>query len=136
MAWLLLVGALALHVFDEAANDFLSVYNPAVLAIRERLPFIPLPTFSFDTWLAGLIAGITLLAALSPFAFKRAPWMRPLALFLGVLMAANAGLHISVTVFQGSIMPGTYSAPFLLAAAALLLASATRAWREPARPIS
>jgi hypothetical protein len=40
-----LCAALALHVADEALSGFLSVYNPAVRAIRERVPFLPLPTF-------------------------------------------------------------------------------------------
>jgi hypothetical protein len=40
-------------VTDEALTDFLSVYNPAVQAIRKRVPFIPLPIFKFRVWLAG-----------------------------------------------------------------------------------
>jgi hypothetical protein len=52
-AWLLLSVALSLHVTDEALTDFLSVYNPAVQAIRKRVPFIPLPIFKFRVWLAG-----------------------------------------------------------------------------------
>ena len=54
-AWILLCLALALHVFDEARTGFLDVYNPTVLAMRERLGWWPMPTFSFGVWLAGLI---------------------------------------------------------------------------------
>ena len=36
-AWIALSLSLALRVFDEAMTDFLSVYNPTVLAIREIL---------------------------------------------------------------------------------------------------
>ena len=67
-AWVVLALALALHVADEAANDFLAIYNPNVRAIRARFPFLPLPTFTFETWLTGLILGIALLLALSPLA--------------------------------------------------------------------
>lgn len=56
LAWLALAAALALHVADEAHADFLSVYNPTVLAIRERIPWIPLPTFTFGAWITGLAA--------------------------------------------------------------------------------
>ena len=57
-AWVAMAVVIALHVTDEATTDFLSVYNPAVRAIRARLPFLPLPTFTFGVWLAGLILGL------------------------------------------------------------------------------
>ncbi len=41
LAWIVFALAIAVHVADEAAHDFLSVYNPTVRAIRERLPFLP-----------------------------------------------------------------------------------------------
>src|SRR5438552_10327882 len=37
-AWAALCVAFAIHVTDEALTDFLSVYNPAVRAIRARFP--------------------------------------------------------------------------------------------------
>jgi len=60
-AWVALCVALAIHVADEALTDFLSVYNPAVGAIRARFPFLPLPTFTFRIWLGGLIVVTVLL---------------------------------------------------------------------------
>jgi len=60
-AWVALCVALAIHVADEALTDFLSVYNPAVRAIRARFPFLPLPTFTFRIWLGGLIVVTVLL---------------------------------------------------------------------------
>src|SRR5439155_13684259 len=42
VAWVVLCVALSVHVADEALTDFLSVYNPAVRAIRSRFPFLPL----------------------------------------------------------------------------------------------
>jgi hypothetical protein len=41
-AWLLLVGALAVHVLDEALTNFLDFYNPLVLSIRSQLPWFPM----------------------------------------------------------------------------------------------
>jgi hypothetical protein len=75
IAWVTLCLALAVHVTDEALTDFLSVYNPAVQAIRQKLPFLPLPTFTFELWLTGLILAIILLLLLSSFAFSGARWL-------------------------------------------------------------
>src|SRR5256886_14787310 len=68
VAWLALGAALAIHVVDEALTDFLSVYNPAVRAIRARFPFLPLPTFTFPVWLGGLVAVTAFLFPLAPAA--------------------------------------------------------------------
>ena len=121
VAWVALCLALAVHVTDEALTDFLSVYNPAVLAIRHKLPFLPLPTFAFEVWLTGLIAVVILLLLLSPFAFRGAWWMTPLSYFFGAIMLGNGLLHIAGSFYLGRLMPGVYSAPLLLGAAAYLL---------------
>jgi hypothetical protein len=63
-AWVGLALAPAVHVTDEALNHFLSVYNPAVLAIRGRWPFLWFPTFTFKVWLSGLAIAVLLLLAL------------------------------------------------------------------------
>ena len=122
-AWLALCVALAIHVADEALTDFLSVYNPAVRAIRARLPFLPLPTFTFPVWLAGLVAVTAFLTSLTPAAFRAAPGMRPTADVFGVVMAGNGLLHLGASLYKRRVMPGTYSAPLILAAAIYLLAS-------------
>lgn len=54
-AWLLLVSALAVHVVDEALTDVLGFHNPLVLSIRSRIPWFPMPTFTFGVWLVGLL---------------------------------------------------------------------------------
>ncbi len=120
LAWVTLCLAVGAHVTDEALTNFLSVYNPAVLAIRQRLPFLPLPTFTFRSWLIGLIAAVLLLFALSPFAFRGAPWMSLLAYPLSILMFGNGLGHISGSIYMGRLMPGVYSSPFLLCAASYL----------------
>jgi len=129
-AWLFLTGAIALHVADEAVHDFLGTYNPAVRSLRERIPQLPLPTFTFRAWLSGLIAGIILLLALSPFAYRRVSWLRPVAFVLSLLMIANAALHVAGSLALGRVMAGTYSAPVLFVAAVCLLVSSIRYWRR------
>jgi hypothetical protein len=118
-----LCAALAIHVADEALSGFLSVYNPAVRAIRERVPFLPLPTFTFRIWLAGLVVAVIGLASLSPFAFARAAWMAVPASAVAVVMLGNGALHIGASLYRRRLMPGVSSAPFLIAAAVWLLLS-------------
>ena len=100
------------------------MYNPAVRAIRARFPFLPLPTFTFRVWLTGLVLAVGVLASLTPFAIRGAPWMRPIAYAFGIVMAGNGLLHLVGSVYMRKAMPGVYSAPLLLAAAVYLLASA------------
>ena len=126
-AWLGLAGALALHVTDEALTDFLSVYNPAALAIRERLPYLRLPTFSFREWILGLSTGILLLFVLAPVAFRGSRWFTLLAMPFSVLMIANALGHIGSSLYMGRLMPGVCSAPVLLVAASLTFVYARQA---------
>ena len=90
-AWVTLCAALAIHVADETLTDFLSVYNPAVQAIRRHVPFLPLPIFTFRVWLTGLILAVVLLLALSRFVFHGARWMLPLSYIFGVLMLGKIG---------------------------------------------
>src|SRR5512145_1341092 len=79
VAWMVLCGALAVHVFDEALTDFLALYNPTVVAIRERYPFLPLTTFTFGGWLALLIFAIAALTGASFFVWKGRWAMRPIS---------------------------------------------------------
>jgi uncharacterized protein with HXXEE motif len=123
VAWLALCVTLAIHVADEALTDFLSVYNPAVRAIRARFPFLPLPTFTFRGWLTGLVLAVVVLASLTPFAYRGAGWIQPIANAVGIVMVGNALLHLVGSVYMRRAMPGVYSAPLLLAAALYLLVS-------------
>lgn len=122
-AWVALCLALALHVTDEALTDFLSVYNPTVEAIRQRLPFLPIRTFTFEGWLTSLIFAVILLLALSPFAFRGVKWMAILAYGFGILMLVNGTAHIALSVYTGRFMPGVYSSPLLLICSIYLLVS-------------
>lgn len=123
IAWIVIWAALALHVADEAANGFLFIYNPTVTALRERFGFWPMPNFTFEGWLTGLAAGILILAALTPFAFRNAGWMRPIFYFSAIVLCiANACGHTLATIFGRTVStvhfsrpaPGFISSPVLL----------------------
>jgi len=120
LAWVLLTLALALHVADEAFNDFLSFYNPAVRAIRQAIPFLPLPTFTFESWLSGLILAVVMLAVITPRVISGGRWTIWLSYFFAVFMILNGLGHITVSIYLGRPMPGVYSSPLLLGAAAFL----------------
>jgi len=130
-AWVAVALAVALHVTDEATHDFLAFYNPMALWIRSQVPFLPVPVFSFEIWLSGLIAGILLLLALSPLAFKGNRTLRfiayPLAIIVGLFNAAG---HIGGSIYFQRWMPGVYSAPLLLLAAIWLLIAAGKPWQQ------
>ncbi|HSR53213.1 MAG TPA: hypothetical protein VLV83_20505 [Acidobacteriota bacterium] len=134
-AWLGLATALAVHVADEAFTDFLPLYNSIVTGLRDSYSFVPFPTFTFPIWLGGLIAGVLLLYALTPFAFAGRLGLRYLAYPLSVLMILNALGHTAASVYLGTPAPGVYSSPLLLLAAVALLVTtrsitrSTRRWR-------
>jgi len=124
IAWLLLTIALAGHVLDEALTDFLSFYNPTVESIRESVPWFPMSTLDFETWITGLVIGVLVLLALTPLAGRGLAWMRGLSYLYGGFMALNGLAHLGLSVTLGRWMPGVISSPFLLAAAAFLLVAA------------
>ena len=119
-AWILLCGALALHVVDEALTDFLSVYNPSVLALRKRFPFLPLPVFTFKVWLTGLCLAILLVFCLSPLAFQGSRLAVGLAYPFAIIMFANGLGHVGGSLYRRRLLPGVYSSPLLLLASAYL----------------
>jgi len=125
-AWVALALALAVHITDEAANDFLSVYNPTVRAIRARIWFFPMPTFTFEVWITGLIVAVLLLLALSPLAFRASKGSRRVAYVLAALMFFNGTGHIVGSLCMRDWMPGVYSSPILIAASVWLWLSLGR----------
>ncbi|HKR86201.1 MAG TPA: hypothetical protein VJS37_18710 [Terriglobales bacterium] len=103
----------------------LSMYNPTVTALRERLGYWPMPNFTFEEFLIDLTIRILILAALTPFAFRNSPWMRPVIYFSAlVLCIANARGHTLATIFGRTVStvhfprpaPGFISSPMLLLA--------------------
>jgi hypothetical protein len=122
--------ALALHVADEALTGFLSIYNPTIIALRERFGLWPMPTFEFREWLIGLITLVVLLFALSPLMLRNARWVRPIAFFFVVVAGIlNACGHTVATILGHTVSsvtfprpaPGFYSSPLLFATACLVL---------------
>ena len=134
-AWIGLSLALCLHVIDEAAHDFLSVYNPSAVRIREQFA-IPLPVFSFEIWIAGLTAAVLVLLWLSNYAFLGARWMRPAAAIFAALMFMNGVGHFAGSLYMGRWMPGVYSSPLLIAASIALAAALLPAGQEKDRQAS
>ena len=140
LAWLLLCAAVAAHVADEALTGFLSVYNPTVLALRQRLGWWPMPTFTYEAWLSGLVVGIAILFALSPLAFRNARGFRPLAYVFAALMTLNGIGHTVGTIAGRTVesirfprpMPGFYSSPLLIAASIYVLVELRRS-AQPGR---
>jgi hypothetical protein len=134
VAWVALCVCFILHVIDEAVTDFLSVYNPTVLVLRTQMQWLPLPTFSFAPWLAGLVLVNIVLLLLAPYAFRGAGWMRPLAYGFAGIMILNVFGHVLGTIAGQTVasvrfprpMSGFYSSPFLLIAAIYLLSRLQR----------
>jgi len=133
VAWVALCLALAAHVADEALTGFLSVYNPAVISIRARFPWAPVPTFTFEAWLGGLILAVIVLSSLTVLVLRGARVMTPVSYAFGALMLGNGLFHIAGSLQLGRPMPGVYSAPLLLGASAYLLFAVNRIRRSKQR---
>ncbi|MCP4583652.1 MAG: HXXEE domain-containing protein [candidate division Zixibacteria bacterium] len=116
-AWIMMVSALAVHVFDEAVTGFLSFYNPLVLDLKQNLGFFPMPTFTFPIWLGGLIAVIMLCFLLTPLVKIGGRFIRVFAIALSTIMIANGLGHMLGSVYFGKLLPGFWSSPLLLASA-------------------
>lgn len=134
VAWFLFALSVGLHVLDETLTNFLSVYNPTVLAMKQKLGWWPMPVFDFRTWLGALIVFVSLLLLLSPFMFHGARWIRPIAYVLIVIMTLNSLAHMLFSILGRTVAsvrftrpaPGFYSSPFLLATSIYLLVQLRR----------
>lgn len=117
VAWILMISMAAIHVFDEAVHDFLTFYNNMVLNLRESIGFFPMPTFSFEAWLVGLIIAVVVGYLLTPLVIRGGGFISLLTTVLGVIMIINALIHIIGSIYLGKLMPGFWSSPFLLGTA-------------------
>lgn len=123
-AWLLLCGAAALHVVDEAVNDFLAFYNPLI----ESISWLPMPVFSFEVWISGLIVAILIGVAATSSVTNRVKAMRWIGIVVAALMALNGCAHLTLSVLRNETLPGTLSSPILIAAAIWVLNRFTAHW--------
>jgi hypothetical protein len=134
LGWLLLCFAFVAHVVDEALTDFLSYFNATVLALYGHFAWFPRMDMAFRTWITGLIVANAVLLLLTPFAYRNARSLRPLAYFFAGIMMLNAVGHALATLrgqtvpsvhFSGAA-PGFYSSPVLFAAGIYLLSRLRR----------
>ncbi|MGD0342753.1 MAG: HXXEE domain-containing protein [Bacteroidales bacterium] len=116
ISWLFLVLCLLLHVIDEALNNFLDLYNPIVLKIKQSIPFLPLPTFTFRIWIAGLSFVIIILLFLTPLVYNRNKLVIALIQIFSILMIFNGLGHIFGSIYYSKIIAGMVSSPFLIIA--------------------
>lgn len=136
-AWLLLCLSLLVHVVDEAATGFLSVYNPTVEALRAQLGWWPMPTFTFGGWLGGLLVLCFVLFALSLWVVRGSRVMRAIAYVFAVIMLLNALAHTTETILGRTVAtvtfprpaPGFWSSPPMFAAAIYMLVQLRRTRR-------
>jgi hypothetical protein len=119
-AWLLMISAVVVHVFDEAIHDFLPFYNEAILNLRENLGFFPMPTFSLGAWLGGLVVAIVIGFSLTPLVSRGGTLIRALSTLLGILMIINALIHVLGSFYFERLIPGFWSSPFLLITAVIV----------------
>ena len=135
-AWIALGLALAIHVADEAMNDFLSLYNPTARALRERFDIPFPPPLSFTSWLVGLSLVIVAWLALSPLAYRGRRWLLPLATIFSVIHLANGFGHCLTSLYLGRPAPGVWSSPVLVATGVWMLALVSRLRRlsDPRSP--
>lgn len=130
VAWLFMVSAIAIHVIDEAMNGFLPIYNQIITDLKEKVTFLPAPTFSFDIWIGGLIGAIILSYGLTYFIGRGGKIIRIISVVLGFLMVGNAFVHCIASIYFGSIFPGALSSPLLLATALFVIVQGFRGdWR-------
>ena len=134
-AWMGLCAALAIHIVDEVVTDFFTFQNQAALVMRERYPFLPLPLFTFENWLALLIFAVVSLSAVSAFVWYGGWAMRPISYAFAGFMFLNGLLHIFISIYMGELVSGVYTSPLLLVASVVLIFS-TRAhkWKTSLPP--
>lgn len=129
--WFVLVAVLALHVVDEAMSGFLDFYNPLVTRLRSRVSWFPMPTFSFDVWLGGLIALVIVLAPIGVAVRRGAPGTRVASWAFAAIMLLNGVGHLAGSVYFGHWLPGTTTAPLLVVGSVLLIRATAAASTGP-----
>jgi hypothetical protein len=91
------------------------------LKIKESISFIPLPTFTFKTWITGLSFGIVILFLLTPLVSGRNKFIIPLIQIFSIFMILNGFGHIIGSIYYSKFIAGMLSSPFLIIASASVL---------------
>jgi hypothetical protein len=134
VAWILMISAISVHVFDEIVTGFLPFYNQLILNLRGRLGFFLMPTLTFGAWVAGLITAIIICFSLTPVVNRGGKFIRVFTTVLGLLMIVNALGHILGSVYFARFLPGFWSSPLLLLTAALVVVRGFRGSTEAKKP--
>lgn len=122
-AWLVLSLAFALHVADEVLNGTSAFYSNLADFMTNYLPAVRFPAFRPEIWLINLSGAALALIALTWLVYKRRGPMRFASYVFAIFATANAMLHIMVSLAVSQAMPGSLTAPLMLAAALFLFAS-------------
>lgn len=93
---------------------------------RLGIGFFPMPNFTFEVWISGLVAFVLLLLTLAPLAFCSNKGLRLVAFVLAILMFFNGMGHIAGSIYRQQWMPVAFSAPLLLAMSVWLWLSLNR----------
>lgn len=133
-AWIVSCAALAVHVIDNAATDFVGYYNSTVLALYGHFSWFPRLDIEFRTWIIGAVVVLVVLFALTALLkryvalFKWLAYLFAVYLFLdgcGHVAAALLGHTVPSVHFSG-LPPGFYSSPLLIATSVYLLLTAMK----------
>jgi Protein of unknown function with HXXEE motif len=128
LAWFIFSVAFALHIWEEAAHDFIGYYNAKVLTLYSRVSWFPRIDVGFRAWLTAFVLANLLLFALTPLALRGVRWLRPLGYALTGFGLANGIGHVFYTIrgqavssarFDG-VSPGFYTSLLLLLSATYL----------------
>ena len=141
LPWLILCLSFAVSIVDEGLHDFLGSYNPTVLTLYGHFSWFPRIDLTLGEWLAIVLGADTVLLLMTPWAFRKAGFMRPIAYGLAVFMLLKAcgtilisaiGQTVGSVRFRGGT-PGLYSSPLLIVASSYLLLC-LRSSRHPGSP--
>ncbi|PYT92558.1 MAG: hypothetical protein DMG36_14340 [Acidobacteria bacterium] len=129
LAWFILCLSFAVNILDELLHDFLGSYNPTVLTLYGHFSWFPRIDLTLGKWLVIVLGADVVLLLMTPCAFRRAGFMRPLAygfatlMFLkglGTILISALGQTVGSVRFTGGA-PGVYSSPLLMVASLYLL---------------
>jgi hypothetical protein len=129
LPWLLLCLALVVHCIDEAFTDFLGYFNATVLTLYGHFSRFPRIDMNFRQLVTLFVLINGGLLALTPFAYRNARFLRPVAYAFACLTLLNGMAHTVFTILGHTVpsvqfektAPGFFSAPLLIAGAIHLL---------------